>query len=99
MNDEELDQLLGAPLVAVNDADFSRRVSARVIAFQQRGMFVELLAAAAAIALFSALVPLKMLNGPIEALALNLGSSLPVAVAFAALALSYAYTRTADGAG
>ena len=95
MNDTELDGLLGSPLAPVRDDGFSHRVTLRVVAAQQRGMFLELLAIAAAIFAVLAFVPLRGLNSTIETLAVSLGSSLPVAVGFAALALSFAYTRTA----
>jgi hypothetical protein len=99
MNEADLDRQLSAPLPAMEDAGFSRGVMARVAAAQQRRMFVELCAIAAAIAALLVFIPLKTVNGAIETIALNLGSSLPVAVAAAALALSYAYARVAADVG
>jgi hypothetical protein len=99
MNDIDLDRLLSAQLPNVTDAGFSRSVVAHVAAMQQRRMFVELAAIVTGLAVFLALIPLKALNSAIEIVALNLGSSLPVAVAFAALALSFAYARIAADVG
>jgi hypothetical protein len=99
MNDPDLDRILSARLPAVADAGFSRAVMARVAAMQQRRMFVELAAIMTGLAMLLALIPLKALNSTIETVALNLGSSLPVAVAFAALALSLAYARISADVG
>ena len=90
---DDLDTLLSAPLPAIDDASFSRRVTAHVAAAQQRRMFVDLAAIVAATGVFLAVVPLAAINNAIETVTLNLGSSLPVAVAIAALVLTFTLAR------
>jgi hypothetical protein len=84
----KIDDLLSAPLPEVEDAGFSRRVTAHVARRQQWQMAFEIFAFAAATAIFIALVPLDAFARAIETVTFNLGSSLAVAIAIAALVLS-----------
>jgi hypothetical protein len=93
----ELDTLLSTPLPAIEDAGFSRRVIAHVAARQQRQMLFEMVAIVAAIGVFLALLPLDVLARAIETVTLNLGSSLAVAIATAALVLSNFLARMESG--
>jgi hypothetical protein len=93
----ELDDLLSGPLPAVNDVGFSRNVMAHVARRQQWRMVFEIIALAAAAAVFFALVPVNSLARAIETVTLNLGSSLAVAIAIAALVLSNFLARMESG--
>lgn len=90
---DDLDTLLSTPLPAVDDAGFSRRVTAHVAAAQQRRLFFDMAAIVAATGVFLTVVPLAAVSSAIETVTLNLGSSLPVAVAIAALVLTFTLAR------
>jgi hypothetical protein len=97
---DELDIALSAPLPAIADSGFSRRVAAHVARAQQWRLVFELAAFAAAAAVVLAFISLNTLSRAVETVTLNLGSSLAVAVAFAALVLSnYLARMTSDGLG
>lgn len=94
MIDNELDGLLSAPLPSVEDAGFSHRVMARVAAAQQRRIVLETVVIVAGISLLLALLPVAPLAKTIETISLNLGGSVVVAVAIAALVLSNFLVRS-----
>jgi len=92
-NTPDIDKFLSTPLRPVDNNGFAERVAAQ-IAWRERGMMaielVALFALAAVVALF---VPLAGLLGPITTVAVELGLSLPFAVACAALVLSQSVVR------
>jgi uncharacterized membrane protein YcfT len=85
---DELDIALTAPLPAIEDGGFSRRVTARVARAQQWRAAFQIAAFAAATGIALTFVSLDTLSRAVETVTWNLGSSLAVAVAFAALVLS-----------
>lgn len=88
----DLDRLLATPLEPVADNGFSRAIEARLV-HEQRFAWLELALAVAVLALVVLFAPAARLAAPVMTVALQLGLSLPFAVACAALAVSHATLR------
>ncbi len=93
MGDDRLDAVLSAPLPAVDDAGFSGRVVARGIIAQERRRNFEIFSLLAAFGVLLALLPLTTFATAIENVTIDLGSSVPVAMAALAIVLTSAYAR------
>lgn len=92
-NTPDIDQALSTPLKPVDNDGFAERVTAQ-IAWRERGtMAIELVAIFALAVVVALFVPLAGLLGPVTTVAMELGLSLPFAVACAALVLSQSVAR------
>ncbi len=89
----DLDALLATPLEPVPDNGFSRAVDAKMAVRVQGFAWFELGAAIAVLALVVLFAPVARIAAPFVTVALQLGLSLPFAVACAAIALSQATFR------
>jgi hypothetical protein len=96
MTPEDLDAVLAMPLPVLDDCGFSAAVTARIAAAQEFRTRLVLLGLAAVAGMLLIFIPLSGLDAAIETVAVNLGSSLPVAIAFAVLVLSNSFARLAD---
>lgn len=85
---DELARSLGSPLCAIEDAGFSARVMARVSAARERRSALEWAVILAVSACLLAFLPLTSLAGAIEIISVDLGNSLPLALAMLAIVLS-----------
>jgi hypothetical protein len=94
----DLDTLLCAPLASVDDAGFSARIASQIAqryaVTRRRREILEWIGLPLASVIFIALVPLASVMHTIETLTLNVGNSLPVAIALAALILTAAFTQS-----
>ena len=91
--ESELDALLAAPLEPVADNGFSSKVEAMAAVQRRDFVLLELGAVVAALALIVFFVPAARFAAPFETVALQLGLSLPFAIACAAIVLSHATLR------
>jgi hypothetical protein len=91
--DRELDALLSAPLSPVNDNGFSKAVTAKITARERTWTGLEIGAAVVVLASIVAFTPAAAIIGPLDKLATDLGSSVPFAIACAALVLTFASLR------
>ena len=91
--DAELDALLGKPLAAVADDDFSRAVVAKISAQERAVVWFEWGMAVVLCMLVLVFAPWGRLAAPVANIAFALGLSVPFAIACAALALSHAGLR------
>jgi|GEM_PF-6277107 len=92
-NDDRLDALLATPLPAVEDGGFSGRVAARGTIVRERRRSFEIFGLLAALGVLLALLPLTTFAAAIENVTIDLGSSMPVAMAVLAIVLTSAYAR------
>jgi len=93
-NGDKLDALLFAPLPPVADGGFSDRVVARLPAMPERAAWREWVPVVVTALLLVAFLPVAQLSHSIESLSYGLGSSLPLAMAALAIALTGAFART-----
>lgn len=91
-----LDEMLSAPLPAVEDAGFSTAVARRTRVHEERHKLLDILAVLVGLIAIAVALPLDGLMVAIETVTLRLGNSLPVAIACAALALTFAFVRMVD---
>jgi hypothetical protein len=91
--DRELDALLSAPLSPVNDNGFTNAVTARITAPDRTWAGLEIGAAAVVLVSIVVFTPAAAIVGPLEKFAIDLGGSLPFAIACAALVLTQAGAR------
>ena len=89
----DLDDLLSAPLAPVEDSGFSARVALRTRIQAERRNLLEGLVLLVGAGIFLAFAPLSTIGGAIEKVTFDLGNSLPVAIAFAALVLTASFAR------
>lgn len=89
----ELDVLLAKPLVSVADDGFSHAVATKITAQERAVFWLEWGAATVLFVLVLLFAPWGRLVVPFENAALELGLSIPVAIACAALALTHAGAR------
>lgn len=93
MTDSELDRMLAAPLADIGDAGFSANVTKSVARLQRRREYWIMAALFAVAAILLAQLPLVSLGNTLEKVALELGSSAPLAIAIALLVLSNSLAR------
>ena len=91
--DRDLDTLLGAPLSPVNDNGFTNAVTAKITVRERTWAGLEISAALVVLVSIVAFTPAGAIAGPLEKLGLDLGTSLPFAIACAALVLTQAGAR------
>jgi hypothetical protein len=91
--DRDLDALLSAPLSPVNDNGFSNAVTAKIAAQERTWAGLEIGAAVVVLASIVIFTPAAAIVGPLEKIATDLGSSVPFAIACAALVLTQAGLR------
>jgi len=89
----DLDTMLAAPLAEVADEGFSVRLDATLGSIEKRYTYIEFGFGIACLALMIAFLPATGLARTAEVLALNLGSSVPLAIACAVLALTQSLAR------
>lgn len=89
----DLDTLLAAPLAPINDNGFSRAVVTKIAMRERVWMGAEIAAALTVFAAVVAFTPTAAIVGPVEKVAIDLGNSLPFAIACAALALTFVSLR------
>ena len=92
-DDERLDRLLCAPLAPIPDNGFSARVMAKTASADARQSWLETVVLATAACALLAGLSLAGLPESIERVGVGLATSLPLAIAGFALALTYACTR------
>jgi len=89
----DLDALLAAPLEPVADNGFSSKVDAKTTMRGQGFAWFELGGAIVVLALIALFAPAARIATPFVTVALELGLSLPFAIACAALVVSHATLR------
>jgi hypothetical protein len=89
----DLDTLIATPLETVADNGFSRAVAAKIVARDNSVSWFEVGAGIAVVIFVVLFVPVARVTAPFEAIAINLGMSLPFVVACAAIALTHATLR------
>ena len=95
----DLDDLLRRPLAEIADDGFSAAVARRALARQERDKLLDSLVLLLTAAIILMALPLARIVAAIETVTLGLGNSLPVAIAFAALALTAVFARRVDRLG
>ena len=93
MTDSELDRLLATPLAETGDGGFSANVTESVARLQRRQEYWTMAALIAAASILLAQLPLVSLGNTLEKVSWELGSSAPLAIAFAMLVLSNSLAR------
>jgi hypothetical protein len=88
-----LDALLAQPLASVADDGFSAAVARRALAREERHKLLDQLVLLVTAAIILAALPLGRFLAAIETVTGNLGSLLPVTIAFAALVLTASFAR------
>ncbi|HLY06568.1 MAG TPA: hypothetical protein VKR31_12555 [Rhizomicrobium sp.] len=92
-NDERLDQLLSAPLAPVADGGFSARVMANVSTVETREPWLETAVLAVTACVLVAVLSTAGFSEWIAGVSVTLATSLPLAIAGLALAITWSYTR------
>ena len=92
-NDEKLDRLLSAPLAAVPDNGFSAVVVAKVAAIGTHESWVESVVLAVTACTLVAALPTAGISDWMGRVGVSLATSLPLAIAGLALAITWSYTR------
>jgi hypothetical protein len=93
MTDDNMDELLSAPLPPLDDRGFSVRVLSAISAARDRRALLELCGLLAVACIFLAFLPLTALADTIDTVMGDLGNSLPVAMAALAIVLSLSLAR------
>lgn len=88
-----LDDRLAQPLADVVDDGFCARVTQSVAAMQRRNTLWTVAGAVAGAGILLSVMPLGEAGGAVEKLSLEVGSSLPIAIAFSILVLSNSLAR------
>jgi hypothetical protein len=91
--DDSLDAMLAAPLPAVADNGFSQRIASRAAAMERRYWALDAAIVLAVLAFVFAFVPLTGVLRTLEVLAFGIATSVPLAIACAALVLSQSVAR------
>ncbi|HEY3776556.1 MAG TPA: hypothetical protein VGL35_00715 [Rhizomicrobium sp.] len=92
-DESRLDRLLAAPLASVEDRGFSASVMARIAGAEEQQTWLETAALTTAAGLFLAFLSASGFSEWIGRLGYSLASSLPLAIAALALALTFSCAR------